>query len=49
MVLPALKLADTLFPRSGFILQSCLWVCYEYFLKTSGFLAYSYGNLGYSQ
>lgn len=48
-VLPALKLADTLFPTWGFILQSCLWVCYEYFLKTNGFLAYSYGNLGYSQ
>ncbi|MGA2640307.1 MAG: apolipoprotein N-acyltransferase [Spirochaetia bacterium] len=47
--LPALKLADTLFPRHAYFLQSALWVCYEYFLKSSGFLAYSYGNLGYSQ
>jgi len=49
VTLPVLKLADSLFPRLGFLLQAALWVCYEYFLKTSGFLAYSYGNLGYSQ
>ena len=49
VTLPALKLADTLFPRHGYLLQSALWVCYEFFLKTSGFLAYSYGTLGYSQ
>jgi apolipoprotein N-acyltransferase len=49
ITLPALKMADSLFPRHGFLLQSALWVCYEYFLKSSGFLAYSYGNLGYSQ
>ncbi|HTZ51408.1 MAG TPA: apolipoprotein N-acyltransferase, partial [Spirochaetia bacterium] len=49
LTLPALKLADVLFPRHPYLLQSGLWVCYEYFLKTSGFLAYSYGNLGYSQ
>jgi apolipoprotein N-acyltransferase len=49
ITLPALKLADTLFPRHPHLLQSALWVCYEYFLKSSGFLAYSYGNLGYSQ
>ena len=49
VTLPALKLADTLFPRYGSFLQAGLWVCYEYFLKTSGFLAFSYGNLGYSQ
>ena len=49
LVLPALKLADTLFPKYGFLLQSALWVCYEYFLKSRGFLAYSYGNIGYSQ
>jgi apolipoprotein N-acyltransferase len=46
---PALKLADTLFPRHAYLLQSALWVCYEYFLKSSGFLAYCYGNIGYSQ
>ncbi len=49
VTLPALKLADTLFPRHAYLLQAALWVCYEYFLKSSGFLAYSYGNLGYSQ
>ncbi len=49
VTLPALKLADTLFPRHAGLLQSALWVCYEYFLKSNGFLAYSYGNLGYSQ
>ena len=49
VLFPALKLADFLFPSSGFILQSTLWVCYEYFLKSNGFLAFSYGNLGYSQ
>ncbi len=49
VTLPALKLADSLFPRHAYLLQAALWVCYEYFLKSSGFLAYSYGNLGYSQ
>jgi apolipoprotein N-acyltransferase len=49
VVFPALKLADSLFPRHGYIVQAFLWVCYEYFFKTSGFLAYSYGNIGYSQ
>jgi len=49
LTFPALKLADALFPRHGYVLQAALWVCYEHFLKTSGFLAYSYGNIGYSQ
>jgi apolipoprotein N-acyltransferase len=49
ITLPCLKLLDRLFPRHGYLAQAALWVCYEYFLKTSGFLAYSYGNLGYSQ
>jgi apolipoprotein N-acyltransferase len=49
LVVPALKLADTLFPSYGFLLQSALWVCYEYFLKSNGYLAYSYGNIGYTQ
>ena len=49
VTLPALKLADALFPRHAAVLQAGLWVCYEYFLKSRGFLAYSYGNLGYSQ
>ena len=49
VTLPALKLADVLAPRHPYLLQAGLWVCYEYFLKSSGFLAYSYGNLGYTQ
>lgn len=49
LVLPALKLADTLFPAWGFVLQSAVWVCYEYFLKSNGYLAYSYGDIGYTQ
>jgi apolipoprotein N-acyltransferase len=49
LTVPALKLADSLFTRHGWLLQAALWVCYEYFLKSNGFLAFSYGNLGYSQ
>jgi apolipoprotein N-acyltransferase len=49
VTVPALKLADRLFPRHGYLLQAALWVCYEYFLKSNGFLAFSYGNMGYSQ
>jgi apolipoprotein N-acyltransferase len=44
----ALKAADTLLPRWGFLAQSALWVAYE-FWKVQGFLGYSYGTLGYSQ
>ena len=49
VLLPLLKLADTAFPVHGYVLQALLWICYERFLKTEGFLAYSYGNLGYTQ
>ena len=49
LAFPVLKLADALFPRHGHLLQAAVWVCYEYFLKSRGFLAYSYGTLGYSQ
>ena len=48
-LLPLLKLADAAFPVHGYAVQALLWICYERFLKTEGFLAYSYGNLGYSQ
>ena len=48
LLFPLLKAADSFFPRSGYILQSLLWVAYE-FLKSHGFLAYAYGSLGYSQ
>ena len=49
LTLPALKLADTLFPTYGFLLQTALWVCYEFFLKSKGYLAYAYGIMGYTQ
>ena len=42
------KLADTLFPRRGYIVQWLIWLAYEY-LRTLGFLGYSYGITGYSQ
>lgn len=45
---PVLKAVDTLFPRYGYILQAVAWVGYEY-LRTQGFLGYSYGVLGYTQ
>ena len=48
ILFPALKLADRLFPKYGFLVQICLWMGYEY-LRTLGFLGYSYGVLGYSQ
>lgn len=48
LLMPLLKAADALFPRYGFILQTLLWVAYEYF-KTLGFLGYPYGIIGYSQ
>ncbi|MBB6478664.1 apolipoprotein N-acyltransferase [Spirochaeta isovalerica] len=48
VLFPLLKLADRLFPAKGFILQIFLWLSYE-FLRTKGFLGYSYGVLGYTQ
>ncbi len=48
LAVPALKLADMLFPKRGFIVQWIVWVGYEY-LKTLGFNGYSYGVIGYSQ
>ncbi|MDR0312403.1 MAG: apolipoprotein N-acyltransferase [Treponema sp.] len=45
---PLLKLAIILYPRRGYILQWLLWISFE-FLKTQGFLGYSYGIIGYSQ
>ena len=43
-----LKLADIYFPRYGFIVQWIIWIGYEY-IKTLGFLGFSYGLVGYSQ
>lgn len=43
-----LKLADHLFPRYGYLAQVLIWVGYEY-VKSLGFLGYSYGIIGYTQ
>lgn len=48
LTLPVLKLADSLFPEYGYIVQWLTWCGYEY-LKTLGFNGYSYGVIGYSQ
>jgi apolipoprotein N-acyltransferase len=48
VLLPVLKLADTLFPRYGYLLQLAVWIAYEY-LRLQGFLGYAYGIIGYSQ
>jgi apolipoprotein N-acyltransferase len=48
LLFPVLKLADTLFPRYGFLVQTVIWVAYEY-LRTRGFHGYPYGIIGYSQ
>ena len=43
-----LKLACILFPGRGYLVQWVVWLAYEY-LRTKGFLGYSYGISGYSQ
>ena len=48
IVFPLLKLADTLFPRYGYLIQVLIWIGYEY-LRSKGYLGYPYGNIGYSQ
>ena len=48
VLFPALKLADQLFPKKGYILQLFIWLSYE-FLRTKGYLGYSYGVIGYTQ
>jgi apolipoprotein N-acyltransferase len=45
---PILKAASVLFKRRGYLVQWALWISYEY-LRTLGFLGYSYGISGYSQ
>ncbi|MDR2965396.1 MAG: apolipoprotein N-acyltransferase [Treponema sp.] len=42
------KISDKLYPKHGYIIQWTIWIAYEY-LRTCGFLGYSYGVLGYSQ
>lgn len=48
VLFPLLKLADTLFPRQGHLVQTALWIAYE-LLRTKGYLGYAYGIIGYSQ
>ena len=48
VLFPALKLVTVRFPRHAPLWQAVLWVAYEY-LKTQGFLGYSYGVIGYTQ
>jgi apolipoprotein N-acyltransferase len=43
-----LKLADVLYPNRSYIVQWTIWLAFE-FLRTKGFLGYSYGITGYSQ
>jgi len=43
-----LRLALVLFPKRGWLVQWIIWLAYEY-LRTKGFLGYSYGITGYSQ
>ena len=45
---PLLRLAALVFPRRGYVLQWLIWMAFEY-LRTQGFLGYSYGVTGYSQ
>jgi apolipoprotein N-acyltransferase len=43
-----LRLALIRFPKRAFLVQWVIWMAYEY-LRTKGFLGYSYGVTGYSQ
>ena len=48
ILFPLLKLARLWFPRRAYLVQWVLWMGYEY-IRTLGFLGYSYGVSGYSQ
>ena len=48
ILFPFLKLSNTLFPRYSFVVNTVIWTGYEY-LRTKGFLGYSYGVMGYTQ
>jgi apolipoprotein N-acyltransferase len=48
ILFPLLKLAGLFFPKRAYLAQWALWIGYEY-LRTRGFLGYSYGITGYSQ
>jgi apolipoprotein N-acyltransferase len=47
-VFTLLKLAEKLYPNKYYLVQWLIWLAYEY-LRTKGFLGYSYGITGYSQ
>lgn len=48
VVFPALKAADSLYPKHGYLVQAAIWIAYE-LLRTKWYLGYAYGILGYSQ
>lgn len=48
VLFPLLKLANSLFPKQGYLLQGAIWIAYE-LLRTKGYLGYAYGIIGYSQ
>jgi apolipoprotein N-acyltransferase len=48
LLFPALRIAAVLLPRYGFVLQWLIFTVFEY-LRTLGFLGYSYGITGYTQ
>ena len=48
LLFPLLHLAAAAFPRRGYVVQWIIWLAYEY-VRTLGFLGYSYGVTGYSQ
>ena len=45
VLFPVLKAGTLLFPRWGFLMQGLIWTSCE-FLKSKGFLGYSYGTIG---
>jgi apolipoprotein N-acyltransferase len=45
---PVLKWADSVFGKYGYVVQTIIWIAYEY-LSTQGFFGYAYGILGYTQ
>jgi apolipoprotein N-acyltransferase len=48
VLFPLMKLAHLGFPKRGFILMTLIFLAYEY-VRTLGFLGYSYGILAYTQ
>jgi apolipoprotein N-acyltransferase len=48
VVFSLFKLAGVLFPKRAYIVQWLIWLSYEY-LRTRGFVGYSFGLSGYSQ